>query len=236
MLIALRTFDKTASGITVGIILLIIALCFAAAACMDLLLISKVNLQNGEVYIVIPVVDCHTRKVCREGEAWRYSFRHPKHRVWEINLCLSVNGQILLSYDKQFYHPLRILSSTYPLNTVLDLGHFFFLTDTVVVLNCIHIVMKLCLLTCICAFSSWQIHRIYRSTGASFAKAQQEFTTEFLRNEHVQNAASNAAAATIRAQMSSSNRYWTLLQILKCTVTIHSCKHSMNWTLDHVIH
>jgi len=69
MLIALRTFDKTASGITVGIILLIIALCFAAAACMDLLLISKVNLQNGEVYIVIPVVDCHTRKVCREGEA-----------------------------------------------------------------------------------------------------------------------------------------------------------------------
>jgi hypothetical protein len=52
--------------------------------------------------------------------------------------------------------------------------------------------------------SSKQIHRIYRSTGASFAKAQQEFTTEFLRNEHVQNAATNAAAATIRAQMSSS--------------------------------
>jgi hypothetical protein len=67
--------------------------------------------------------------------------------------------------------------------------------------------MKLCLLSCIVAFTfSQQIHRIYRSTGASFAKAQQEFTTEFLRNEHVQNAASNAAAATIRAQM-SSNRY-----------------------------
>jgi len=92
MLVALKAFDKTAAGITVGIILLIIALCFAATACMDLLLISK-------------------------------------------------------------------------------------------------------------------IHRIYRSTGASFAKAQQEFTTEFLRNEHVQNAASNAAAATVRAQMSSSNRY-----------------------------
>lgn len=49
-----------------------------------------------------------------------------------------------------------------------------------------------------------KIHRIYRSTGASFAKAQQEFTSEFLRNEHVQSAASNAAAATVRAQMSSS--------------------------------
>nr|CAD7400397.1 unnamed protein product [Timema cristinae] len=49
-----------------------------------------------------------------------------------------------------------------------------------------------------------KIHRIYRSTGASFAKAQQEFTSEFLRNEHVQSAATNAAAAGVRAQMSSS--------------------------------
>ncbi|PNF40565.1 Secretory carrier-associated membrane protein 1 [Cryptotermes secundus] len=89
MLTALKSFDGSAGGITLGIILLIIALCFGAAACMDLLLLSK-------------------------------------------------------------------------------------------------------------------IHRIYRSTGASFAKAQQEFTTEFLRNEHVQTAATNAAAATIRAQMSSS--------------------------------
>ncbi|XP_069700539.1 secretory carrier-associated membrane protein 1 isoform X2 [Periplaneta americana] len=89
MLIAIKSFDGSAGGITVGIIILIIALCFGSAACMDLLLLSK-------------------------------------------------------------------------------------------------------------------IHRIYRSTGASFAKAQQEFTTEFLRNEHVQNAATNAAAATIRAQMSSS--------------------------------
>ncbi|XP_021929904.1 secretory carrier-associated membrane protein 1 isoform X3 [Zootermopsis nevadensis] len=89
MLTALKTFDSTAGGVTVGIIILVIALCFGSAACMDLLLLSK-------------------------------------------------------------------------------------------------------------------IHRIYRSTGASFAKAQQEFTTEFLRNEHVQNAATNAAAATIRAQMSSS--------------------------------
>ncbi|KAG8232327.1 hypothetical protein J437_LFUL009426 [Ladona fulva] len=48
-----------------------------------------------------------------------------------------------------------------------------------------------------------KIHRIYRSTGASFAKAQHEFTTEFLRNEHVQGAATNAAAASVRAQMSS---------------------------------
>jgi hypothetical protein len=69
MVIALQALDKTAAGVTVGIILLIIALCFGAAACMDLLLITKVNLQNGEVYIVIPVVDSRIKKVCREGEA-----------------------------------------------------------------------------------------------------------------------------------------------------------------------
>jgi hypothetical protein len=43
-----------------------------------------------------------------------------------------------------------------------------------------------------------------------------------LRNEHVQNAASNAAAATIRAQMSSS-RYWALCcKIYICTVIMHT--------------
>lgn len=62
MLVALKAFDKTAAGVAVGIILLIIALCFGAAACMDLLLLSKVNLQNEEVYIVIPVVYYHTIK------------------------------------------------------------------------------------------------------------------------------------------------------------------------------
>ncbi|KAF5294726.1 hypothetical protein FQA39_LY00210 [Lamprigera yunnana] len=55
-----------------------------------------------------------------------------------------------------------------------------------------------------------KIHRMYRSTGASFAKAQAEFTTEFLRNQHVRSAASNVAAAAVQSQMNSNttnNRY-----------------------------
>ncbi|XP_015513984.1 secretory carrier-associated membrane protein 5 [Neodiprion pinetum] len=51
-----------------------------------------------------------------------------------------------------------------------------------------------------------KIHRIYRSTGASVAKAQQEFTSTFLRNEHVQNAAGNVAASAVRSQMANSNQ------------------------------
>lgn len=43
-----------------------------------------------------------------------------------------------------------------------------------------------------------KIHRMYRSTGASFAKAQAEFTTGVMRNEQVQQAAAAAARETVR--------------------------------------
>ncbi|RWS03330.1 secretory carrier-associated membrane protein 1-like protein [Dinothrombium tinctorium] len=46
-----------------------------------------------------------------------------------------------------------------------------------------------------------KVHSIYRSTGASFAKAQAEFTTGVLRNEHIQSAASAAAAGAARQAM-----------------------------------
>ncbi|XP_030382391.1 secretory carrier-associated membrane protein 1 [Scaptodrosophila lebanonensis] len=49
-----------------------------------------------------------------------------------------------------------------------------------------------------------KIHTIYRSTGASMAKAQQEFTTEFLRNQHVQEAASSAVNTAINSQFNNS--------------------------------
>ncbi|CAH0562236.1 unnamed protein product [Brassicogethes aeneus] len=50
-----------------------------------------------------------------------------------------------------------------------------------------------------------KIHRMYRSTGASFSKAQQEFTSEFLRNQHVRNAAGNVAAAAVSSQLNNQN-------------------------------
>ncbi|XP_057655827.1 secretory carrier-associated membrane protein 1 isoform X1 [Diorhabda carinulata] len=49
-----------------------------------------------------------------------------------------------------------------------------------------------------------KIHRMYRSTGASLAKAQQEFTTEFFRSQHVRNAASNVAAAAVNSQLNQN--------------------------------
>lgn len=59
-------------------------------------------------------------------------------------------------------------------------------------------------------FNCSQVHTIYRTSKVSFKKAQQEFTKEFLGNQHVRNAASDAAAATIRAQLGGNqqtNRY-----------------------------
>lgn len=49
-----------------------------------------------------------------------------------------------------------------------------------------------------------RVHRLYRSTGASFAKAQQEFTAGVLRNEHVQGAAANVAAEAARTAVNQN--------------------------------
>ncbi|XP_043257620.1 secretory carrier-associated membrane protein 5 [Colletes gigas] len=50
-----------------------------------------------------------------------------------------------------------------------------------------------------------KIHRIYRSLDAvSMSKAQQEFATTFLRNEHVQNVASDVGERAVRAQMANA--------------------------------
>lgn len=58
-----------------------------------------------------------------------------------------------------------------------------------------------------------QIHAIYRSSDSmSMTKAQAEFSTGFIQNQHVQRAAANAATTAVGAQFGSSgqsaNRYW----------------------------
>lgn len=52
-----------------------------------------------------------------------------------------------------------------------------------------------------------QVHRLYRSSGASLSKAQAEFATGIFGNEHVRQAAADAATASIRANMSNSSRF-----------------------------
>ena len=49
--------------------------------------------------------------------------------------------------------------------------------------------------------SCLQIHKLYRSSGASLAKAQAEFASGVMRNEHVQSAATAAASAAARETM-----------------------------------
>jgi len=52
----------------------------------------------------------------------------------------------------------------------------------------------------------WQIHRIYGSTGASFAKAQQELAQGVLSNKTVQQTAGNMAASAARATVAGTAR------------------------------
>ena len=46
-----------------------------------------------------------------------------------------------------------------------------------------------------------QVHKIYRTTGASMSKAQAEFTSGVMRNETVQSATADFAANAVRSQM-----------------------------------
>ncbi|XP_055372519.1 secretory carrier-associated membrane protein 5 [Condylostylus longicornis] len=50
-----------------------------------------------------------------------------------------------------------------------------------------------------------KVHAIYRSSGASMAKAQAEFTNNFMSNRHVQQAASSAMSSAMNSQF--NNRY-----------------------------
>ena len=52
--------------------------------------------------------------------------------------------------------------------------------------------------------SFFQIHKLYRSTGASLAKAQAEFTSGVMSNETVRQAAAEAARESVRAQFANA--------------------------------
>jgi len=60
----------------------------------------------------------------------------------------------------------------------------------------------------ICALADFYllvtIHKLYRSSGASMAKAQAEFTSGVMQNEQVQAAAAAAARETVRSQFNQA--------------------------------
>jgi len=51
-----------------------------------------------------------------------------------------------------------------------------------------------------------KIHKLYRSTGASLAKAQAEFTSGVMQNETVRQAAADAARESVRSQFAGNNQ------------------------------
>lgn len=58
IILALKCFDGTGGGITVGVIILLIAVMFGTAAGIDLLLISKVSTKSKILHCSIFIVSC----------------------------------------------------------------------------------------------------------------------------------------------------------------------------------
>ena len=67
------------------------------------------------------------------------------------------------------------------------------------------------LITCVWFFVPDQVHAMYRTTGASFEKAQQEFATGVMSNKNVQTAAAKAAsqAASQAAEETFREQLWS---------------------------
>ena len=57
---------------------------------------------------------------------------------------------------------------------------------------------------------------MYRATGASIAKAQQEFTNNVMSNEGVRNAAAQAAASAVRSNLNAG-------QVGKSSIFLSEC-------------
>lgn len=55
-----------------------------------------------------------------------------------------------------------------------------------------------------CFIMLMRVHALYRGTTASFQRAQAEFASGVLRNEHVQQAAANVAAEAARQTVQSN--------------------------------
>ncbi|KAG7154366.1 Secretory carrier-associated membrane protein 1-like 1 [Homarus americanus] len=183
--------DNAPSNYIVGIIVFMIALGFAAVAAIDAILLIKwhptgVNMRKYRRLAAEGSRCCGT-----VGGRWlgvpiggRFCSPHPVTKQFSCALLTILNyygdsGWVSVSRSFSLSH--------------IGLGVFMILVALAASFQSVAM-----------AYALLRVHRIYRSTGASFAKAQVEFSQGVMRNEHVQNVTANAAEAAVRNQFGST--------------------------------
>uniref|UniRef100_A0A5S6Q8B0 Secretory carrier-associated membrane protein n=1 Tax=Trichuris muris TaxID=70415 RepID=A0A5S6Q8B0_TRIMR len=125
----------------------------------------------------------------------------PLYKAFKNDSSVNFMIYFFVSFIQLIYVAIQILGLAYNCGWINTLEHFGRNKGAAVVMLLVSIGYTFCGVGMLLLL--FRVHRVYRSTGASFAKAQEEFSHGVISNPHVQQAAVNVASTTVRSQFAS---------------------------------
>ncbi|KFD69617.1 hypothetical protein M514_01981 [Trichuris suis] len=126
----------------------------------------------------------------------------PLYKAFKNDSSVNFMIYFFVSFIQLIVVAVQVLGLAYNCGWINTLEHFSRNTGAAVVMLLVSIGYTFCGVGMLMLL--FRVHRVYRSTGASFAKAQEEFSHGVISNPHVQQAAVNVASTTVRGQFASS--------------------------------
>ncbi|CDW53489.1 secretory carrier associated membrane protein 2 [Trichuris trichiura] len=126
----------------------------------------------------------------------------PLYKAFKNDSSVNFMIYFFVSFVQLIVVAVQVLGLAYNCGWINTLEHFSRNTGAAVVMLLVSIGYTFCGVGMLMLL--FRVHRVYRSTGASFAKAQEEFSHGVISNPHVQQAAVNVASTTVRSQFAGS--------------------------------